>query len=385
MVTKNRTDGNTLYKTISSSLKEKITIGNLKAGQRLPTVAALAKEYSVSPVTALRAISHLKEQGLIKTTWGDGSYVSEREDSQIKNLVTLLVSGAFSEDTTIDSYWHRFQAQIAQGVQQECVSRGIRNNTVMIPLNISNSRDDLATYISGQVANVDGVLCLWEWFSPEVINALGEHFGRPLVFVNLCTTGLSNAFSSIIVDTYANAKCVLKHLLDLGHRRIACLTGPLSTSPAYSGRYQAYIDFLKDNCIEFDSNLVFETDEDHISIGRTCKSLLTRVLATNDPTAVFCYNDYRALLLKAHAIEMNIPIPSQLSIVGFDGVSQAIREGITTIEVPFSYLGREGVSLLVSILRGEIAAPIHKKIISAVRVGATTESLKHRVVSSKNS
>ncbi len=138
------------------------------------------------------------------------------------------------------------------------------------------------------------------------------------------------------------------HLLDLGHSRIGLITG---TSSVQSGRervegfYQAYAD----RGLQVDEGLIVQGDFDEKSGYTAAMKLLKR---DNRPTAIFALNDAMALGAYQAAEELEIDIPSQLSVIGFDDIPEAsyVRPRLTTVRQPQREIGRTATRLLVELI-----------------------------------
>lgn len=69
-----------LYRQLAAILREQITSGEIPPGRRLPSKLAIRQQHGVSQQTTERALSILKDEGLIETSMGRGLYVTQPED-----------------------------------------------------------------------------------------------------------------------------------------------------------------------------------------------------------------------------------------------------------------------------------------------------------------
>jgi len=161
--------------------------------------------------------------------------------------------------------------------------------------------------------NVDGVLILNPVPGDEDVRNL-VRCGRPCVSANEPIPGIC----TVVTENVEASKEVIQYLIDLGHRRIAYIAGPLRiTAPAAFERLQGYQACLAMNGIAFDQNLVEEGMFWHAGEGyEATKRLLGR---TRDFTAVFAANDTLACGVKNALEESGLSIPTDVSLVGFDG------------------------------------------------------------------
>lgn len=141
------------------------------------------------------------------------------------------------------------------------------------------------------------------------------------------------------------------HLLDLGHRHIAVITGPIDRLCARA-RLEGARAALEGAGLTLDERLVrsgrFSFD-DGLEHGR---ALLTR---SDPPTAVLCGNDLQALGVYEAARQLKVRIPRDLSVVGFDDISNALWCGpaMTTVRQPFREMGETAATMVLALAAGE--------------------------------
>ncbi len=150
------------------------------------------------------------------------------------------------------------------------------------------------------------------------------------------------------VDNVASAYEATRHLLDLGHRRIAHIMGPQNYYCA-AERYQGYCQALQDAGISLDPTLLLQGTFEPAS-GRQSATMLFSRDRRDWPTALFVANDQMAYGVLEVAEQQGIQVPEDIAVVGFDDntLSAHIRPSLTTIRQPFSEMGRKGFELLIS-------------------------------------
>lgn len=84
-----------IYEQIKVQIKEKILLGELKAGQPLPSLRNLAQNLRVSLITTKRAYTELEQEGLIESYIGKGSFVANLDRHSIKTKITEQIEGQF--------------------------------------------------------------------------------------------------------------------------------------------------------------------------------------------------------------------------------------------------------------------------------------------------
>jgi DNA-binding LacI/PurR family transcriptional regulator len=173
---------------------------------------------------------------------------------------------------------------------------------------------------------------------------------------------------SVICDQAQGARLVAQHLIELGHRQLAEISGPLLSYDAYD-RHEGWLQALKDNGIE-----------SHISVegAFTIDSgyqAMCQLLDSGIPfTAVFIAND--SMTLGAHtALRMRgFRVPEDISIVGFDDIPESahILNGLTTVHQDFEMLGRLALEYLVGIIDSPDTPVYQRVLVPKLVVRSTT-------------
>jgi LacI family transcriptional regulator len=190
--------------------------------------------------------------------------------------------------------------------------------------------------INGTIA--DGVI---------VLTSSARNFSSraPLVFIDpyVC----NDDFPTILADNYTGAHELMRYLVELGHRRIAYISGREGLQN--NARFKAYQDVLSEFGITYEPDLVVEGDFS-TRTGRLCGK---RLLALQDPpTAIFAANDQAALGVIEAAQEANVKIPDDLSLAGFDNIPEAAILGLTTVSQPMIEMGSRAVDSLFRVIKG---------------------------------
>jgi LacI family transcriptional regulator len=159
------------------------------------------------------------------------------------------------------------------------------------------------------------------------------------------------SFPSVEIEEQIASYTATQHLLRLGHKRIAYLTGP-PTAPWAHERFEGYRRALREAGLEVDDKLVFQSggtieDGTHAALqmfNEGCKA--TAVQTVSDLVAIGCAN---ALL------SQGLKIPDDISIVGFGNIliSEHFRVPLTTISQPKHRLGNAAMDIMISLIRGE--------------------------------
>ena len=157
----------------------------------------------------------------------------------------------------------------------------------------------------------------------------------------------------VMVNDRDAAQTITQHLIDLGHKKIGFIAGGAEHMSTIE-RYKGYRRALKANDIEFNSNLIIEGEYSFESGVNGAKQLMAaEVTQDNRPTAIFSCNDEIAAGALFAARLMNINIPEQLAIAGFENspFSRQTWPKLTTADQPNKQIAHDAASLLISQIR----------------------------------
>jgi LacI family transcriptional regulator len=161
-------------------------------------------------------------------------------------------------------------------------------------------------------------------------------------------------------DDRLGAYLAVRHLLDLGHRRIGLVSGPLHASSA-RGRHSGYCEALTEAGLPVDESLLVGNSFSMEAGESAGRALLDRA---DPPTAIFAVNDNTAIGVMAAAHAFGLQIPDDLSLVGYNDIPVVSRLPVplTTVRVPFQQIAGTALDLLHEAANGDdprtvVAAP----------------------------
>ncbi|MCX5706978.1 MAG: substrate-binding domain-containing protein, partial [Candidatus Omnitrophica bacterium] len=167
--------------------------------------------------------------------------------------------------------------------------------------------------------------------------------------------------SCIAVDNTGGAESAVNYLISLGHKKIAHISGDVTTQAA-AMRLEGYVEALKKNNIVVKEEYIFKTD---YSRGQARGAAEQLFKIPNSPSAVFVASDSMALEVMAVARELGRNIPTDLSIVGFDDNPSGLYGpvALTTVRQPLIKMAEEGVRELNRLMTAKKGAPVKKIIL----------------------
>jgi LacI family transcriptional regulator len=214
----------------------------------------------------------------------------------------------------------------------------------------------------------DGAVIILPEESSDELEQLLNHGYRFVVVDPLLP--LNARIPAVSAANAAGATQAMQHLLELGHRRIAAVTGPRG-GKASVDRRRGYYAALAEAGIAPDPQLEVEGDF-RIPSGA---ELTARLLDLPEPpTAVFAFNDNMAIGALRAARARGIRVPEELSVVGFDDLEEAeiVTPALTTVRQPLAEMGRIAVSLLLRLLEGQRLEALHVELATRLVVRGST-------------
>jgi LacI family transcriptional regulator len=169
-------------------------------------------------------------------------------------------------------------------------------------------------------------------------------------YVRIASVSLDEPARMVVTNDSRGAAEAARHLAQLGHRRIAFISGP-DTFRSSHERGRGFREGLAEHGLSLDDALVRQGAYTFESGVEAAQSLLA---AANPPTAIFAGNDEMAIGVMKAARDAGLDVPGDLSIVGFDDLPMASRvwPNLTTVRLPIRDMGRMAAEKLTAGLRG---------------------------------
>jgi len=158
-------------------------------------------------------------------------------------------------------------------------------------------------------------------------------------------------FVSVEIEELIGSYTITQHLLKLGHKRIACFTGP-SASPWAQERLEGYRRALREAGLDVDDRLIFQAGSTIEDGTKAAKQMLAE---SCNATAVQAVNDLVAVGCAETLLAQGLLVPEDISVAGFGNVMVAehFRVPMTTIRQPKFRLGVAAVDAMMQLLKGQ--------------------------------
>ncbi|MCD8121747.1 MAG: LacI family transcriptional regulator [Clostridiales bacterium] len=198
-----------------------------------------------------------------------------------------------------------------------------------------------------QQRQVDGIISLSSNIAYELIEQVAEE--SPIIVA--CQYLKDSSVPNITIDNVAAAKTAVDHLLNMGHRNIAFLGGPMD-SLLYQDRYQGYLSALKSRNLPVNPHLIADTEPSIMGGYDGMESLLALEPSVS---AVFAAGDTMAIGAIKALKSSGRRVPEDCAVVGFDDIelSSIWEPTLTTIRQPKYQIGTQSFLKLLKLMRKE--------------------------------
>lgn len=302
----------------------------------MPGIQEIAERAGVSPATvsrALRGLHHVNPQtrSRILEAAEELGYQSRSATSQIGEVENVGVV------TPHISRW--FFSSVIEGVAQ-----GLRNAQMDLLLYTFTNIDGRSRIFNDTQAHkrIEGMIVVTMPLQEDELTEI-KAWGLPVVLLGTRHEG----FSSVHIDDVEGARVATQHLIDLGHRKIAIMSGGPQNAysfPVHQYRKEGFLKALGDASIEF--NPRFEIYADFTV--KTARDSMRDLLNRNElPTAIFCESDEMAFGAMQAIADAGLKCPDDISVIGFDNHNFAEYLGLTTVAQPVHLQGEMAVLLLL--------------------------------------
>lgn len=305
----------------------------------MATMKDIAKLAGVSTST----VSHV-----INKTRFVSEEISERVNNAAKELNyyapsalarSLKVNRTKTIGMLVTTSTNPFFGEVVKGVERSCYQKGYS----LILCNTEGDNERMRQSINTLLQKrVDGLILMCS-LEGERIDVFERYPDIPVVVMDWGPMLFTS--DKIQDNSLRGGYLAAKYLIDCGHTEIGCITGPLIKHQAQM-RYEGYKRAMNEAGLEFNANWIIESDFECEGGYQAFKKMAQRGAL---PSSIFVSNDMMAMGVINAANELDIKVPDDLSIIGYDDIHIAkfMSPSLTTIHQPKYRLGQAAVETLV--------------------------------------
>ena len=336
------------HQSVAQYLREYIVLHSKDTSSRLPTELELQERFGVSRQTVRKAISILKEEGLIKSRRGSGYYVS---DPRFSSSMQIAVITTFMDD-------YIFPA-VLRDMENVLSPSGYKLQVYSTLNRVSAEREILLQLKSHPVGGiiVEGSKTALPNPNPDLYQSLRD-MGIPIVFFQGRYADLSH-IPAVTDNNFSGGYMLTQHLISKGHKSI----GGIFKSDDMQGpeRYGGMMSALRDAGLPIPDHSVcwYDSEQRTRLIENKDENFLMTFLKERLPasSAIICYNDEIAYHLIKDIQSLGKKVPEDFAVVSFDNsyYSRICPVPITSLWHKNKTMGSEAAGKLLDLLRGKDA------------------------------
>jgi LacI family transcriptional regulator len=307
------------------------------------TIKEVAREAGVSVATVSRA---LNDKGPVaEDTRRRIQEVAQRLRYVPHGAARSLITNRTSTiGVLLPDLYGEFYSEVIRGIDRMARRRDYH----LLVSSSHNVRTEVEAAFRAMRGRVDGLIVMTPDIERQTLEA-NLPASLPVVLMNCRVEG--DAYDSINIDNYGGAWAVVRHFIDLGHRRIALIKGPprnLDSSERLRGFRAAMRELGGEWALELELDGAFTEESGH---GAAVQLLDLQPR----PTAVFASNDSMAIGALSAFGDAGVRVPDDLALAGFDDIPIArfMTPPITSVHVPISELGSRAMDRLLVALEME--------------------------------
>ena len=299
-------------------------------GSSFYTITEICDKFHVSRITAIRVLNELATRNLIEKIPGKGNVV--RLMSKPASVRLIIPSSARKDYIHFDPVNRR----LVDGITTSARAQALDFDTIS------------ENHLQSLFPRPDGA---FGFLVPKTISRQTVEFLRthdlPHVFVDPWEVNKKQSHAR--VDRVQAGYVATKHLLELGHRRIAWITGYISDAN-FRDRIKGYRKALAEARIPFDWQYIRETQG--AEFDADVAALESLMLLTRPPTAIILGDDSRGVHVSAACRTKGIRVPEDLSLVGYPNnpESSLTHPPLTVIDTHFEEVGQASVKVLLQLM-----------------------------------
>ena len=260
-----------------------------------------------------------------------------------------------------------FFAEISRSIEDEAFKKGY--SVFLCNTELDTQRELFYVDVLSK-KQVDGIVFV---AAGDQADSLEFLVGRNMPVVMIDRDVPSVEVDAVLTDNQLGGYLATHHLLELGHRRIACISGPSSITPS-AERMIGYRKALEEAGLPYDEKLILRGDY-HAQSGM---EITHSILKMNPrPTAIFALNDLMALGALRAAAEDGCTVPGDLAVVGYDDleIARFTNPPLTTIAQPKKEIGVKAIELLVDRISRKDRSPTRLVLPPELIVRRSTQSI----------
>ena len=364
-----------LYEQILTYLREQIITGVLRPGDQLPTEKELSDQFQVSRITSKRALEELRVEGLIYRVRGSGSFVAEKKPVSERKEAPAVGNVYQSKVISLVLPFDTLSGGIINVVNG--ASHVIEGKDYLLSIHCCNDNleEEKALLMQLYEKGVSAIM-YYPISDSKNLEVVNKFYMDEYPIVSIDKYFESIPIGSVVSDNFHGAYEATKHLVELGHQKIAFLSDSrIDDATSVRNRYFGYCKALKESGIPLDDRLV--KNGDFYKLDKKQGISILEGLMELGMTAACAINDYVANFVINLLGGLGKSVPEDISIIGFDDLEFAklLSKPLTTVRQDMTLIGKYAMEYLLDAIENGVNKRYHKVIPTELIVRNTTDKL----------
>lgn len=334
--------GKSKYAILTEDIRSRILSGEIAPGEKIPSEYQLVETYGVSRHTVRKALSILENEGFVEAHHGKGTFCTNRRQGNSKSHNVAVVT------TYISDY---IFPRVIQGMERVLSEHGYS----LILKNTNNSRVNESRTLEELIhKNIDGLIIEPSksqlYCGHTNLFHLMEEYQIPYVFIQGIYEQMRD-HDCVLMDDCLGGYLATKHMIELGHRHIVGIFK--ADDMQGQERHKGYVKALQEAGFSYNPEMViwFHTEDRKLQPARMLRNLLNR---KTEVDGVVCYNDQIAVSVVEMLQKMDLQVPEDISVIGYDDsyLAQTCPVKLTSVAHPHEELGAMAATILLEKLEG---------------------------------
>jgi LacI family transcriptional regulator len=308
----------------------------------MATIKDVAREANVSVATVSRVCNGIP--GVRDATRRRVEIIAARLGYSPNNAArSLITSRTYTLGVLLPDLYGEFFSEVIRGIDQTARRHGYH----LLVSSSHSDKDEIEAALRSMRGRVDGLIVMSPDMDAQVaVKNLPARF--PVVLLNCAAD--DGTLDSLTIENYEGAHAIVRHLVGLGHRRIAMIKGAERNHDA-AERLRGYRAALRAAGIKPSRGLEIPGDFSEASGYRAARELAGRVPR---PTAIFAANDSMAIGALGALRELRVRVPDDVAVAGFDDIPMAryINPPLSSVHVDITALGARATGRLLEVVLG---------------------------------
>lgn len=330
------------YKIVKEDLLEKILSGKYAVNDKLPTESELMATFKVSRYTIRRAVGELETANYVYRIQGGGIFVNDwlkKDSGTLKNKMIGIIT------THLANY---IFPNIITGIDRTAS----KHNYSILLSNTQNRPDRERQALIKMLENdLSGLII--EPTQSAINTANFDLYKRlketklPVIFINAHYKELD--FPYVEMGDEKGEELITDYLFSMGHQHILGVfkTDDLQGVNRMNGFIKSYQQHSANSFLS--EVIMYRTTDSMQNIFQRVEHIM---LQKDRPTAIACYNDQLAIQMISLLKSINLTVPDDISVTGFDNyqLSQYIDPTLTTVDHPKEQMGRDAGEIILNLI-----------------------------------